>query len=717
MRCSDFLRRAVWLLTPALLLSTAQPVFQARADDASRTLEIGPQVTLTNVYFDFGIPLLQVPISLVAQGNESSVSFSLSWDTNRFALATDIYPPFYMPEVLDWLEVPAPAGSTNGPTWESSVSTNVHYTVDDRRATNGLVTFTLALTNQARLLPGRKLMQMVQFTPVGGKDGFDALTRAGLALSQASAKSTNGAVLPVTVVPYSPAAPEGTLREAFIANFTRWTETNGVGHVSIPILLDAVGNENRVQVSLLFATNILFAPVASIAYETNWMVLPPPAEGVTNSPTATDSTNATLVVNSAGVLTGRLDLTITLPTNAVLSVPPPQFAHYLFEVDFTPAPGLTNDVTTMARAELRLTNALAQSVADTNGFRTNLPVATMIRPQSQAASLSPRAEDQTGLRYQLVTVANATTQNLPGVGVWVYGLGTNQAEYPYQVRVQNATSSGSGYEYVFDGTNYVVVANTNLPYFEFGPLAAGASVDLTVEIHDPTRTNNVVPRYVTVPLSSYSASLTATNEVRVERALFTNGVFYLEFKTDKGATYYVEYSDNFDPTNNLTSVFTAADLIDLPSLAAKLKQPTDPVSTYVASRLSTTTTAALGAYQPTNAVTVTNLQTSLVADLNAIIQGASIYDTNRFASVGLRTETKLVLAQDPQGNALLRLNRLLLEDAYPLEISREPARVWLVSLPGIAGTGGHVQWVDNGPPRTQPKPVSQTTRFYRVIKP
>jgi hypothetical protein len=341
----------------------------------------------------------------------------------------------------------------------------------------------------------------------------------------------------------------------------------------------------------------------------------------------------------------------------------------------------------------------------------------MIRPQHQEVAVSGRVDEQTGLRSQVISVANPTRVDWAGVRVSVLGLGTNNAEYPYQIRVPNALGITNEVDRMTDGTNWFFFVNTNVPYFDFGPLAAGASVDLNVELHDPTRTNALAPRYLASVLDSYSYLLTATNEVRVERALFTNGVFYLEFKTDRGATYYVEYSDNFDPTNNLTSVFTAADLIDLASLAAKLKQPTDPVSTYVVGRLSATTTAALGAYQPTNAATVTNLQTSLVADLNTIIGGASIYETNRFAKVGLRTETKLVLAQDPQGNALLRLNRLLLEDAYPLELSREPARVWYLSLPGVAGTGGHVQWVDNGPPRTLPKPVSQTTRFYRVIKP
>lgn len=38
---------------------------------------------------------------------------------------------------------------------------------------------------------------------------------------------------------------------------------------------------------------------------------------------------------------------------------------------------------------------------------------------------------------------------------------------------------------------------------------------------------------------------------------------------------------------------------------------------------------------------------------------------------------------------------------------------WKTAVPGVIGTGGRVQWVDTGPPRTASPPGGQTNRFYR----
>ena len=38
---------------------------------------------------------------------------------------------------------------------------------------------------------------------------------------------------------------------------------------------------------------------------------------------------------------------------------------------------------------------------------------------------------------------------------------------------------------------------------------------------------------------------------------------------------------------------------------------------------------------------------------------------------------------------------------------------WQTAVPGILGTGSRIQWVDNGPPKTQSSPAGQTNRFYR----
>jgi RHS repeat-associated protein len=73
----------------------------------------------------------------------------------------------------------------------------------------------------------------------------------------------------------------------------------------------------------------------------------------------------------------------------------------------------------------------------------------------------------------------------------------------------------------------------------------------------------------------------------------------------------------------------------------------------------------------TNATsTVSQVTTTLVAQLNGVMQGGAIYDTNRFAGVALSGRTRRLLLVNPQGSALVRLDRFLLEDAYPTNISR-----------------------------------------------
>ena len=57
-------------------------------------------------------------------------------------------------------------------------------------------------------------------------------------------------------------------------------------------------------------------------------------------------------------------------------------------------------------------------------------------------------------------------------------------------------------------------------------------------------------------------------------------------------------------------------------------------------------------------------QTNLVIQLNRIITSGSIYDSNRFFGVTLTSDTTNLLAQNPQGQDLVFLNRLLLHDAY-----------------------------------------------------
>jgi hypothetical protein len=117
----------------------------------------------------------------------------------------------------------------------------------------------------------------------------------------------------------------------------------------------------------------------------------------------------------------------------------------------------------------------------------------------------------------------------------------------------------------------------------------------------------------------------------------------------------------------VSSTFLMSDLVNLPSFANKLRQPADTTSTYLKKQLSAETLIALANYQGSSS-DQEPLKTSLVEDLNRIICGQSIHTVQCFVGGPLHSKTLQLLAQNPQGDALIRLNRLLLEDAYPREL-------------------------------------------------
>lgn len=115
------------------------------------------------------------------------------------------------------------------------------------------------------------------------------------------------------------------------------------------------------------------------------------------------------------------------------------------------------------------------------------------------------------------------------------------------------------------------------------------------------------------------------------------------------------------------SLFAVAGLKNMRALAARLRNSGDAVTLFVRGKLSPATAAALNAFnvedEPSPA-----LANGLVTDLNALIQGPSIFDANRFAGVNLDAATRHLATLSPAGADLVRLNRSLLEAAYPAEL-------------------------------------------------
>ena len=74
----------------------------------------------------------------------------------------------------------------------------------------------------------------------------------------------------------------------------------------------------------------------------------------------------------------------------------------------------------------------------------------------------------------------------------------------------------------------------------------------------------------------------------------------------------------------------------------------------------------------------TELQSAVINELNDLLGGPSLFEAVRFSQVTLRSETEALLAQVPEAEELRRLNRMLLEDAYPHEIAKSQKRPTVV---------------------------------------
>lgn len=139
------------------------------------------------------------------------------------------------------------------------------------------------------------------------------------------------------------------------------------------------------------------------------------------------------------------------------------------------------------------------------------------------------------------------------------------------------------------------------------------------------------------------------------------------------------YADTIEGKLFGPAILYADEITDLPSFADKMNQPADAVSTFLSAQLAPGTHQALDAYADSGEEAP--LRTLLVHDINAVIQGDSIYDPQRFEAVTLSAVALALLQQ--QSPDVVRLNRLLLEDAYPAEIARNPELRVKASLPGV----------------------------------
>lgn len=114
-------------------------------------------------------------------------------------------------------------------------------------------------------------------------------------------------------------------------------------------------------------------------------------------------------------------------------------------------------------------------------------------------------------------------------------------------------------------------------------------------------------------------------------------------------------------------LFSDRELINLPALVIKLIDPRNAVSAYLRQQFSSRTNRLLDNYSSGRGNLL--LGKSLARDLNKLIKGgALIYNTDRFREAKPSDRTLKLLAANPTGDRLIRLNRMLLDDCFPTEI-------------------------------------------------
>ncbi len=135
-----------------------------------------------------------------------------------------------------------------------------------------------------------------------------------------------------------------------------------------------------------------------------------------------------------------------------------------------------------------------------------------------------------------------------------------------------------------------------------------------------------------------------------------------------------------------TSWFTDDDFKDLAAFTAKLRpsEKQDAVSKWLYHNISKDTQDLIGRQGDEN-----SLRKALVKDLNLLLERELVaakqssdakidplYETNRFADVKISEYLQDFIAQNPQSDTRIRLNRLLLEEAYPAEIAKSKGGVY-----------------------------------------
>jgi hypothetical protein len=164
------------------------------------------------------------------------------------------------------------------------------------------------------------------------------------------------------------------------------------------------------------------------------------------------------------------------------------------------------------------------------------------------------------------------------------------------------------------------------------------------------------------------------------------GVDNMEIESRTIALFDGKTLDGWFQIENSATALSATQITDQAAFLGKLASGSDAVSGFLRGQLEDTVKASVVTYSVSDTDSKA-VMSGLVKDLNQVISGPSIYDKARFSNIALRPETEELLKQNPRGQQLARLNKLLLEDSYPTDLAKTVPAGWVVQNGAMASTG------------------------------
>lgn len=128
-----------------------------------------------------------------------------------------------------------------------------------------------------------------------------------------------------------------------------------------------------------------------------------------------------------------------------------------------------------------------------------------------------------------------------------------------------------------------------------------------------------------------------------------------------------------------TGPFTVRDIADLSLLAFRILRPGHPLAPVLRDALPPGVRSALEAYHD-GGKPGPELETGLAEAVETLLRGPLFREASGRGGFRLRPEAQELLDRAPRGPDLYRLNRMLLEDALPLEIARRDDAIYRTAV-------------------------------------